>query len=114
MTSSAAHSRAVGGVRVRRIRVTIRLPFVDHTRPAPAWGFLERQCMRLRVMVLLLVQAAAAAAAGNWPQWRGPNRDGISPDKGLLQTWPEAGPRKLFTATGMGIGFSSVAVTGGR
>ena len=57
---------------------------------------------------------AAAAAAGNWPQWRGPNRDGISTDKGLLQTWPADGPRKIFTAAGMGVGFSSVAVTGGR
>ena len=55
-----------------------------------------------------------ATVAGNWPQWRGPNRDGVARDTGLLQSWPEAGPRKLFTATGMGIGFSSVAVTGGR
>jgi outer membrane protein assembly factor BamB len=57
---------------------------------------------------------AATASAGNWPQWRGANRDGISTDKGLLQTWPEGGPRKIFTAAGMGVGFSSVAVTGGR
>jgi len=79
--------------------------------------------MRLRLIgaTLVLLSAAAAlpafdqpAASGNWPQWRGPNRDGISADTGLLQTWPEGGPRKLFTATGMGIGFSSVAVTGGR
>ncbi len=59
-------------------------------------------------------QAPPAPAAGNWPQWRGPNRDGISTEKSLLQSWPEGGPRKLFTAQGMGIGFSSVAVTGGR
>ena len=84
--------------------------------------------MRLRVMGLALIALVAviaadelkatdqapAAAAGNWPQWRGPNRDGISTEKGLLQTWPDDGPRKIFTATGMGGGFSSVAVTGGR
>ena len=79
--------------------------------------------MRLRLMsaTLVLLSAVAAlpaidqpAASGNWPQWRGPNRDGISTDTGLLQTWPEGGPRKLFTAMGMGVGFSSVAVTGGR
>jgi outer membrane protein assembly factor BamB len=86
--------------------------------------------MRLRVpgvtlIPLVLVMAvaqlkatdqapAAATAAGSWPQWRGPNRDGISADRGLLQTWPADGPRKIFTAAGMGIGFSSVAVTGGR
>ena len=87
--------------------------------------------MRLRVMGLALIglvaviaadelkatgqaPAAATATAGNWPQWRGPNRDGISTDKDLLQTWPADGPRKIFTATGMGGGFSSVAITGGR
>ena len=58
--------------------------------------------------------AAAAASAGNWPQWRGPNRDGISADTGLLKSWPAGGPRRLFAASGLGGGFSSVAVTGGR
>jgi outer membrane protein assembly factor BamB len=59
-------------------------------------------------------QSAAPAAGGHWPQWRGPNRDGISTEKNLLQSWPAGGPRKILTATGMGAGFSSVAVTGGR
>lgn len=66
------------------------------------------------LVTTIALTAQAPAPGGNWPQWRGPNRDGISPDKGLLQTWPEGGPRKVFTASGMGIGFSSVAVTGGR
>jgi outer membrane protein assembly factor BamB len=57
---------------------------------------------------------AQTSTAGHWPQWRGAKRDGISTDTGLLKTWPEGGPRKLFTAAGMGTGFSSVAVTGGR
>jgi len=80
--------------------------------------------MQLRVVGLALVlsalaleaapQSPATAAAGNWPQWRGPNRDGISTEKGLLQSWPEGGPRKIFTAAGMGGGFSSVSVSGGR
>jgi outer membrane protein assembly factor BamB len=55
-----------------------------------------------------------STTSGEWPQWRGPNRDGISTETGLLQSWPDAGPRKLFSASGMGGGFSSVAVTGGR
>ncbi len=55
-----------------------------------------------------------ATSAGNWPQWRGPQRDGISPDTGLLTTWPAGGPPKVLTAAGLGAGFSSVAVAGGR
>ena len=36
-----------------------------------------------------LPQKLAGMATGEWPQWRGPNRDGISPDTGLLPVWPE-------------------------
>lgn len=72
--------------------------------------------------VVALVMSAAvpsvhsqnATPGGHWPQWRGPNRDAISTETGLLQSWPDGGPRRLFAATGMGGGFSSVAVTGGR
>jgi prepilin-type processing-associated H-X9-DG protein len=53
------------------------------------------------------------AAAGEWPQFRGPNRDGISNETGLLKEWPDAGPRLAWKATGLGRSFSSVAVTGG-
>lgn len=60
------------------------------------------------------VYSQSQAPGGNWPHWRGPNRDAVSTETGLLQNWPEGGPRRLFAATGMGGGFSSVAVTGGR
>lgn len=64
----------------------------------------------------LTVPAASVPAEANtdWPQWRGPNRDGVSSETGLLQSWPAGGPRQIFQASGMGAGFSSVAVTGGR
>jgi len=68
----------------------------------------------LTVSALATHPQAQAPVAGHWPQWRGVNRDGISTDTGLLQSWPEGGPRKLFSVTGMGGGFSSLAVTGGR
>ena len=68
-------------------------------------------------------QAAAAAKAtastnpaaptADWPGFRGLNRDGKSPDKGLLKEWPEGGPRLLWKATDIGKGYSSVAVAGG-
>jgi outer membrane protein assembly factor BamB len=56
----------------------------------------------------------AAPPGGNWPQWRGPQRDGVSTETGLLTSWSAGGPKRLFTASGLGTGFSSVAVAGGR
>jgi outer membrane protein assembly factor BamB len=50
----------------------------------------------------------------DWPGWRGPERDGKSPDTGLLKSWPEEGPPLLWRAQGIGKGYSSVAVVGGR
>jgi outer membrane protein assembly factor BamB len=44
-------------------------------------------------------------------QWRGPNRDGIFPDTGLLKKWPEAGPEVLFTISDLGRGFASAVAT---
>jgi len=50
---------------------------------------------------------------GNWPQWRGPNRDGVSTETGLLKQWPEGGPPLLWTARGCGKGFSTVSIVNG-
>ncbi len=41
-----------------------------------------------------------AASADDWPQWRGPNRDAVSPATGLLTDWPEEGPPLVWTAKG--------------
>lgn len=54
-----------------------------------------------------------STASPEWPQWLGPNRDGVAPEKGLLATWPTDGPRKLWERT-IGEGYSSLAVAGGR
>jgi len=58
--------------------------------------------------------AAGSAAAGDWPQWRGPNRDGLCPETGLLKEWPPGGPPLLWKAAGLGSGFSGVALAGSR
>jgi outer membrane protein assembly factor BamB len=68
-------------------------------------------CLALAALAL---EGAAAPAAGDWPGFRGPRRDGISTDTNLLPTWPAGGPPLLWTARGLGAGFSSVAVSGGR
>jgi len=65
-------------------------------------------------IVLGLCGAAAAAQAADWPQWRGPNRDGISQEKGLLQEWPKEGPKLLWKRTDIGSGYSTPAVAGDR
>lgn len=52
--------------------------------------------------------------AGEWPQWRGPDRTGISRDSGLLQAWPPGGPPRVWTASGLGGGYGSLAVKDGR
>jgi outer membrane protein assembly factor BamB len=56
---------------------------------------------------------AAAAAPAEWPTFRGANRDGRSPDTGLLKEWSEDGPKLLWKATDIGKGWSGVAVAGG-
>lgn len=66
------------------------------------------------VVLTLYIAAAAQVAAGDWPQWRGPNRDGISKESGLLKQWAPEGPPLVWKATGAGGGYSSFAVAGGR
>ncbi len=56
---------------------------------------------------------ADAGARADWPGWRGPQRDGKSPDTGLLKQWPEGGPPLLWKAAGIGRGYSSVTVVHG-
>ncbi len=63
---------------------------------------------------LTLLPLASSDGQENWPQWRGPQRDGISPDKGLLKEWPAEGPSVLWQVDTVGVGYSSVTVVGGR
>jgi outer membrane protein assembly factor BamB len=57
---------------------------------------------------------AQAAANASWPQWRGPNRDGISKETGLLKQWPTEGPALVWKASGAGGGYSSFSIANGR
>jgi len=50
----------------------------------------------------------------DWPQWRGPHRDGISTDTGLLKEWPKEGPSVLWQVDTVGAGYSSLAIQDGR
>ncbi len=63
-------------------------------------------------ILLLSFASLALAATGDWPQFRGPNRDGISPETGLLQDLPAGGPPLVWKTTGLGVGYSTVSVVG--
>lgn len=69
--------------------------------------------MRIPILVAIAVTATSIQAA-DWPTWRGPDRDGISVETGLLKAWPETGPNKIWTSTEAGIGYSSFSITGER
>ena len=66
------------------------------------------------VLVLAGVVLTSHVWAGDWPQWRGPNRDGKSTETGLLKAWPADGPAILWKAAGVGGGYSAPAVVSGR
>jgi len=75
----------------------------------------------LRLVSLSLAESATntivelvASPEPGWPQWRGPRRDGISRETGLLPQWPEGRPTLLWTSTNLGRGYSSPIISGGR
>lgn len=68
----------------------------------------------ISTLVLLFAGTVVAPlVAADWPQWRGPDRDGKSKESGLLSAWPEAGPPLAWRSTGLGTGYSSLAVAAG-
>jgi len=68
------------------------------------WGFL----------IGALALNSGFCIAEDWPQWRGPRRDGVSLETGLLTIWPASGPQLAWQASGLGTGYSSVVVENGR
>jgi outer membrane protein assembly factor BamB len=61
-----------------------------------------------------LLAGPAPATAADWPQWRGPDRNGKSSETGLLQEWPAGGPPLAWETQGIGAGYASIAVVGDR
>jgi outer membrane protein assembly factor BamB len=72
---------------------------------------------RLTMLVALVIGAGGitigqAPAGLDWPQWRGPERTGVSKETGLLAQWPKSGPPLVWSAGDLGAGYGSVAVVG--
>jgi outer membrane protein assembly factor BamB len=68
----------------------------------------------LLAVALGLLTVVTLSYGADWPQWRGPNRDDVSKETGLLQEWPKDGPKLVWTCEEAGIGFSGPAVVGDR
>ena len=68
----------------------------------------------LTLAAAVLLGVTAIDAASDWPQWQGPDRTRISKETGLLKEWPAAGPAVVWTSTGLGSGYGSMAVAGDR
>ena len=69
----------------------------------------------LWVCLLLCIGCSAPIEQGfDWPQWRGPDRNGISNETGLLQEWPAEGPKLLWQVQDIGEGYSTPSVVGSR
>lgn len=66
------------------------------------------------VAVCFTTAANLAASASDWPQWRGPERNGVSSETGLLKQWPAGGPKLLWQLNDIGDGFSGPSVVGTR
>jgi outer membrane protein assembly factor BamB len=58
--------------------------------------------------------ADKSTTSSDWPQWRGPQRSGVSPESGLLKQWPAGGPKLLWQVNDIGDGYSTPAVVGTR
>src|SRR5262249_23567345 len=69
---------------------------------------------RAKAADVLTQGTALPAGPADWPQWRGPARNGISKDTGLLKKWPKEGPKALWTFDNAGLGFSGPAVVAGK
>ena len=70
----------------------------------------------LPILALLAAGSCFAADPGafDWPQWRGPDRTGLSKETGLLKDWPKEGPKQLWKINGLGEGFSTPSISAGR
>jgi outer membrane protein assembly factor BamB len=77
-------------------------------------GRIPAVVLTVAATVSSLSMALSSRALDDWPQWRGPRRDGVSAERGLLKEWPAGGPPLAWRVQGAGDGYSSFAVAGGR
>ncbi len=69
---------------------------------------------KVALAVLVVMVTACSSLAADWPQLRGPNRDGKSADTGLLKEWPNGGPPLAWKIDKLGGGYSAPSIAAGR
>ena len=70
--------------------------------------------MKLFLTITFALLTIHTVIADDWAQWRGPQRDGISKETGLADSWPDGGPKLVWKTGDLGTGYSSPAIAGGR
>lgn len=73
-----------------------------------------RQLASRHVLITVLASSFAFATGSDWPQWRGPDRSGVSTETGLLKQWPSAGPKRVWLFEKAGNGYSAPAIVQGK
>jgi outer membrane protein assembly factor BamB len=68
----------------------------------------------LIAQLLFAFMLTSQSVADDWPQFRGPNRDDVSKETGLLKQWPDGGPTKIWTHEKSGLGYSGFSIVDGR
>ena len=81
---------------------------LQYKNPLVAFPFLAT------LFACLLLADVSFAQHADWPQWRGPNRDGKAAEQKLLQQWTGDGPQQLWEFSNAGAGFSAVSVVDGK
>lgn len=69
---------------------------------------------RILLAVAFCCTTSVVLGDANWPQWRGPDRNDISQEKGLLKEWPSSGPKRLWLFSSAGVGYSGFSIVGNR
>lgn len=64
--------------------------------------------------VLVLATTTCVSAMDDWPHWRGPNWNDQSSETDLLETWPEGGPKQVWTNKSAGMGYAGFSVVGDK
>jgi outer membrane protein assembly factor BamB len=77
-------------------------------------GFFRATTLSFRALIAVNLAGVASTARADWPQWRGPLRDDVSQETGLLKSWPEGGPPRVWHFEDCGLGYSGPAIVGDR
>src|SRR5215510_8389568 len=96
------------------ILIAIQAMLVNYAAPMMQEVFNRLGGYAVATVLGVTIASAGAPISSDCPQWRGPNRDGVSKETGLLKDWPAGVPKLAWKATGLGKGYSTVAVAGGK